>query len=108
MYFKNSRIRDLKYLQFVSTLPCIISGTKSEDVIGHHLLRGVERGTGLKSPDNCVIPMSFRMHNALHANGNETEFLSKHGITDAPKLAKELYKLYKEKDYEGCYTLVKR
>lgn len=104
--FKRSRIKDLKYLRFVSSLPCIISGVWSEDVCGHHLLRGVDRGMGMKASDDVVLPMNYRYHMSLHASGDETWFLAKHGVMDAPSIARYLYELYQSNDVDGCNNLV--
>jgi hypothetical protein len=45
---------------------------------------------GMKAADKHTIPVCSIHHAAIHADGNETRFLSERGV-DGPDLAKRLY-----------------
>ena len=62
------------------------------NVVVHHLLRNSDKCAGRKSGDNFCIPLASHIHNALHADGNETRFLDGYGI-DGPALAAALYEV---------------
>lgn len=80
---------DRKHLANIRDLPCCVTGMVSA-VEAHHLLRSGEHGTGRKSSDQWAIPLNAEIHRALHAAGDEDEFLAKHGV-DGRALAKSLW-----------------
>jgi len=109
MFFKKPRIKDIKYLDFVATLPCMIYGIEDGTVSGHHLLKTGMRGIGLKSPDDYVVPLSYEAHHYLHNSGlNEDDFFSENGITNQVEIAQALYGHWVNKQYEAARELVLR
>jgi len=110
MYFKRSRIRDLQYLRCVAQImPCIITGIQNETVVGHHLLdledKGL-RGGSMKAPDDCILPICYEQHMALHAMGDEKKFFEQHGVYNAEAIARELYRYYNMKDTSSMWRLI--
>jgi len=70
-------IRDKKYLKFLRTEPCLITGlraTEDMSVVAHHVGTA---GKGIKSPDNEAIPLRQDRHRELHQIG-EVEFYRQH------------------------------
>ena len=91
-----------KHELFVGGLCCAVTGTP-DGVVVHHILRSGEHGMGKRSSDRWAIPLHWEVHNALHADGNETRFLESYGI-DGPALARALYEA--TGDYEqACKAL---
>jgi len=91
--FKEKRVKDKKYEKHLQGQPCMICLQTGEP---HHLLRTKEKGLGVKSGSDKCIVLCHRHHMELHASGNETEYLSKHGINEPEELAKELYRKWKK------------
>lgn len=58
--------RSRKYLDWVKTQPCIVSGLPADDP--HHLVGHGFSGSG-KAPDWTVIPLTRELHNELHHIG---------------------------------------
>lgn len=85
--------------RFIAGLPCCVTG-RTDGIQVHHLLRtpNHEHGTGKRSSERWAIPLHWEVHDALHADGNETRFLAGYGI-DGPALAKALW------DASGDYEL---
>ena len=77
-------IRNKKHLARIAEKACCCCGQMPVQV--HHLLRGGNRGMGMRNGDDMTIPLCFRHHTELHAAGNETAFLGMFGI-NGPKLA---------------------
>lgn len=62
-------IRDPAYLIHLRSQPCLITGqraTEHESVVAAHLGTA---GKGLKSSDDCAIPLLNRLHHQSHASG---------------------------------------
>lgn len=78
------------HLANIRDLPCCVSGSVV-GVVAHHLLRSGEHGTGRKSSDRWAIPLASTVHDALHADGDETRFLAERGV-DGGALAQELWR----------------
>ena len=57
-------------------MPCMIC--KNPNTQAHHLLRAQFRGMGMKAGDNWTVPLCFYHHEALHRNGDETDFFEMH------------------------------
>jgi hypothetical protein len=85
-----------KHLRFVAGLPCCIC-RRAGDTQVHHLLRGVVRGMGMKAADRHVIPVCTIHHAAIHAHGDEAEFLALRNI-DGPALAAALWSVSGDHD----------
>jgi len=85
-------IKDKKHLARVAEMPCCCCGRQPVQV--HHLLRGGNRGMGIKNGDDMTIPLCPFHHATLHNDGNksldETEFLAIHGV-NGPRLAARLW-----------------
>jgi hypothetical protein len=61
------RVKSKKYLDYVRSLPCVITG--QEGVHAHHLIGHGEGGMGLKSSDLLAFPLSSELHDELHRYG---------------------------------------
>lgn len=59
-----------KYLKYVRTLPCVVTG--KSPVEAHHLIGHHEGGMGMKSSDYYAIPLSPEIHRELHDHGWRT------------------------------------
>jgi len=105
-WFKEKRIKDKPYLSYVATLPCFISGIQANCVAHHLLITPAGRGVGLKSPDDYVLPLHYTVHARLHAKGDENAFFAKYSIENQADVAQELYRRYKDKDFDGCLELI--
>jgi len=70
---------DRKHLEFVCSLPCVITHAEN-GIQAHHLLRDVMRrivrGASKRAEDKYVIPLHFAKHTELHLDGNETRWLA--------------------------------
>ena len=75
----NKRLRDPKYLRSLREMPCLACGIIPAGV-AHHLLRAEPRGMGLKTSDNCAVPMCHNCHSELHMAGNEELYWDLRGI----------------------------
>jgi hypothetical protein len=80
---RQPREKNKKHLEFVSRLPCIITGRGPVQVchirfpsIAHDKR---QTGKGEKPDDRWVLPMTPEMH-ALQHSGNEQKFWEGHGI----------------------------
>lgn len=77
---KQKPIRSPKHRKFVAMQICMISGTWSDDIHPHHLLRvNPIKGMGTKSCDMWCIPLGAGYHDELHRNGDEIGYLESHG-----------------------------
>lgn len=62
--------RDPKYLEFVRSLPCCVSGVY--EVEAHHIVGHGESVMGSKCSDYYTIPLSRELHAELHQHGYRT------------------------------------
>ncbi|WP_019277115.1 DUF968 domain-containing protein [Vibrio coralliilyticus] len=65
-----------KYLKFVRSLPCVVSG-KTEGVVAHHLILHGEGKMGSKTHDLFTFPLTADEHRKFHDDPKEWE--AKHG-----------------------------
>ena len=65
-YLKVKRVTDEKYLTFVRSLPCVVTGRPAQ---AHHLIGHGQGGMGTKSGDDLAFPLSFEVHRELHDIG---------------------------------------
>lgn len=94
--FKPVKVRSEKHRRFIASLPCLITG--APDVQACHIRHGNGAGVGLKSGDDCCIPLSCSQH-ALQHRTSEVEYWGQYGgIERATKLAKALYKHTGDRD----------
>lgn len=68
--------RSEKYLAFIRTLPCCVTGT-IQGIEAHHVFSGA---MGMKETDFCAIPLSREMHAEFHRVGRLT-FQKEHQIS---------------------------
>lgn len=61
------RVKSKKYLDFVRSMPCAITG--KEQVEAHHLIGHGQGGMGLKSSDLLAFPLCPELHRELHDHG---------------------------------------
>lgn len=73
---KQKRWRCRSYLDWVKTLPCVVSGAPADDP--HHVIGYDIRGIGLKAPDWASFPLTRHEHELLHHIGAE-EWEKRHG-----------------------------
>lgn len=103
---KTQYVRNKRHLQFVSTLPCVITG-KQGSVQACHIRSGNSAGMGLKSGDNSVLPMDYEVHARQHAAGSEVKFWEQYGgIEKARELANALF--VKSGQPDECLMLIAR
>ena len=83
MFPKHKPWRSKKYIKFVSSLPCCITG--SNEVVAHHIINcNILSGTGTKVSDLFTIPLDARLHGILHNDPKAFELMY-----DQKKLALE-------------------
>lgn len=89
---KENKIRDKVHLKRVRGLPCFICGGWGCDA--HHLLRAQKRGMGLKTGDDCALPLCHTHHSALHRAGDEIKYFEDLGLiyNDVVEFTQNLYK----------------
>lgn len=90
---RQPRERDKSHLEYVSKLPCVITGRGPVQVC-HIRFPSIaydkrQTGKGEKPDDRWVLPMIPEMHAEQHS-GNEEVFWERHGI-DPLAVAKLLY-----------------
>lgn len=90
-------IADIKYLAFIRTLPCVITGALAEAAhvsFKNELYGHMGRGKGQKASDCWALPLSPEMHRLLphsqHATGDEEKWWRSQGI-NPHALARALY-----------------
>jgi len=86
---KQPKIRSKKHLKFIASLPCLIC--RRTDVQAAHIRHGNGAGMGLKSGDDCTVPLCIACHANQHENGEEMWWGVRGGIDKATGLAKDLY-----------------
>ena len=59
-------LRDRKYLDYLRTQRCIISGVSGDDIDPAHI---GTHGRGVKSPDNEALPIRHIYHMRMHNEG---------------------------------------
>lgn len=64
---KSQPIRDRKYLDWVRTQPCLVTGRA--DVEPAHLRLLGEGGVGMKPGDNLVLPLHYEIHRRQSSEG---------------------------------------
>lgn len=98
MLGKKIIVRNSTHLKLVAGLPCLVTGIRGSST-AHHLLRVSDeygrstgaKAMGLKNGDDYSIPLHYKIHDALHRDGDEVGFLARFGITNQCELARGLY-----------------
>ncbi len=87
--FKIAKIRDKRHRRFVASLPCVIC--RRTDVQAAHISSGNGAGMGLKSGDNCIVPLCCTCHTQQHKVDEVKFWEGFGGIKKATRLANDLY-----------------
>jgi hypothetical protein len=100
---KQAPVKESKYLAFIRTLPCVVTGTTPVEA-AHVSYAAAEwgalgRGKGQKASDRWALPLCPDKHREQH-KGAEREFWLKHGI-DPHRLACIIYGLWSERGPEA-------
>lgn len=96
---KAAPVKSSKYLAFIRTLPCVISGEMPVEAA--HLSKAAPewghagRGKGQKASDRWALPLSPRLHQEQHAM-SEMAFWKKHGV-DPHRIACVIWGLWSER-----------
>lgn len=72
---KNQPLRDPAYLKAVRDMPCVICMATPCDPA--HFRTGLGGGTGLKPPDDRVLPLCHYHHDIQHRLGERTFWLER-------------------------------
>lgn len=70
-----TRWRSDKYLEFVRSRPCCVTGSEV-DVVAHHVRCFGHGGVGLKPPDWMCVPLTAVEHAKLHHVGEKSYWLA--------------------------------
>jgi len=95
---RKTALRDRKYLDWLRTQPCVLTGWRGSDYEGVDPAHIGTRGKGLKSSDDEVLPIRHSLHVEGH-NGGEMTMFRKHLPDDVLRealraYARELYRNY--------------
>ena len=71
---KSKPIRDRKYLDWVRTQACVVTGRTGESEPAHLRLLG-EGGMGMKPGDNLVLPLHHELHRRQSTEGEGAVWL---------------------------------
>ena len=94
---------DAKHITLLHELPCLACGREphgSVRIEAHHLITGGvargERGTSLKAPDRCAVPLCMLCHQpgetgSAHHAGQDESWFAERGI-DARAVADALWR----------------
>lgn len=98
-------MKSQRHLKFIASLPCLVTGCIGATQV-HHLMRGVLRGMGMKAGDEWALPLHFKVHDALHRDGNERRFFDQRLIFTPEIHAKELVKYSLKNDHDGAQEYI--
>lgn len=85
---KQHFIRDNNHLRFVASLPCCVTGAMG-GTQSCHIRTGNGAGLGIKSGDDCVVPMHFNAHATQHSTSEKDYWRDR--LDEAKQLARDLY-----------------
>jgi len=97
-FFKEKRIVDKKFLEWLRFRPCTITKPHpcQDETYGHHSLQCPSKGTGIKAGDNHAFTVCDFIHRAIHKGGNEDKVLKEWGFdADILQYCDEIYETYK-------------
>lgn len=66
--------RSKKYLKWVRSQPCCITG-RTDNIVAHHITTAKSRGMGTKADDFFCIPLTSETHQLLHSDPLEFEIM---------------------------------
>jgi hypothetical protein len=101
---KEKKIRSKAHRRFIASLPCVICSRA--DTQAAHIRAGNNAGIGLKSGDDCCVPLCIECHRKQHELGSEAIFWLMHDSSarKATVLAKSLFAV--TGDREKASTLI--
>lgn len=83
-------IKDRKHLKFISTLPCLICNVHGKTQAAH-VRSGNGAGMGIKSGDDCTVPLCIKHHTLQHETSEDLFWLNHGGTRNITALANDLY-----------------
>lgn len=96
---KKKTPRNEKYLKWIRSQPCLLTGSEY-DVVAHHVRHGNPCGMGMKPSDYRCLPLRADIHSHLHSWKNgERDWYEFHGIEPAKSVNDLLVKYATNK---GC------
>jgi hypothetical protein len=100
---KQSPVKESKYLAFIRTLPCVVTGTTPVEA-AHVSYPAAEwgalgRGKGQKVSDRFAVPLSPSEHRKQHSM-NEKDYWASVG-TNPHRIACVIYGIWNERGPEG-------
>lgn len=101
-------IRDRKYLDWLRTQPCLVSGVHGTDFEAVEAAHIGTRGKAIKSSDDEAIPLLHSIHARCHAKGEVSTLramLPDHIIRAALRAyAREQYQKYLHEEQREFYS----
>ena len=70
LVIKKKPTRDKKYLKWVKSLKCCVTGFQADDP--HHIIGHGQSGMATKASDLFTMPMTRQVHTTLHSHGYKT------------------------------------
>lgn len=87
---KEAKIRDEKHRRFIASLPCIACRIEGQTQAAH-IRSDNMAGMGLKSGDDCTVPLCISCHHYQHEVGEHPFWMPYGGTKKATETAKQLY-----------------
>lgn len=108
---KRQRMDSNKYLKFIRTLPCTVTGTWGVEAahVSYEDLRygKLGRGMGAKEEDCWAVPLCISEHKGQHAMGDERSYWNSYEI-DPCRVALALWRCFQINDYETALLILER
>ena len=95
-------IRDRKYLDWLRTQRCIITGQIGTEYLAVDPAHVGTAGKGIKSSDDEVFPVRHDIHAEMHAHGEMTYY--RNNLSDA--VLREALRAYAREQYQEYLTSV--
>ena len=105
---KRQRADSGDYLDFIRSLPCLITGDPSQAAhVNYDDLRygKIGRGKGTKDDDCWAVPLSEPLHRQQHDAGDERKWWLYQGIDPVP-VALALWRCWQLHDYETALIVI--
>ena len=91
--FKVPLVRDRKWLDYLKTQPCVVTGWRHDTEPAHLRLLG-SGGTGIKPSDNRALSLYFRLHREQSKHGEGASWIR--WTREYPEYAARLAEKYPE------------
>jgi hypothetical protein len=98
---KQPKVRSEKHRRFIASLPCWVTGREGGTQAAHIRVEN-NAGLGLKSGDDCCLPLHWEVHRAQHSQSEKNFWGGR--LEHAQWLAKELYA--NTGNTEACLKLI--